>query len=250
MTDPTIQTEHRFNHLIASAGQKRRAWSSNTAVVSLVIHSALIAGVAYATVRAPEQAAIVPDVTYVELQPEKKIEEEKPEPAAPEEEPAPVAVTQAITPPEETPLEIPDVDLSQSPVSAADHSGEGVVGDVVEGVPTEDVAPNAEIFAYTLAELDDIPRLRNGAQMTRVFERLYPRLLQDAGIGGTVMLEFVIEADGLIDMESVKVLDSSHDQLSSATIDAIESFRFNPGRYRGEPVRVLIQMPITWKAPD
>ena len=48
-------------------------------------------------------------------------------------------------------------------------------------------------------------------------------------------------------MASVKVLESSHEQLSEASVKAIERFRFRPGRYKGENVRVLIQMPITWQ---
>ena len=78
-------------------------------------------------------------------------------------------------------------------------------------------------------------------------ERLYPRLLQDAGIGGTVVMQFVIEPDGTVDMSSAKVLESSNEQLSEASMKAIERFRFRPGRYKGENVRVLIQMPITWQ---
>jgi protein TonB len=108
-------------------------------------------------------------------------------------------------------------------------------------------APPAADFAYELAVLDKQPSLSNKGTIASVMERLYPRLLQDAGIGGTVQLQFVIEPDGSVDMSSVKVIDSSNDQLSEASIKAVEKFKFKPGVYKGAPVRVLIQMPITWQ---
>ena len=91
------------------------------------------------------------------------------------------------------------------------------------------------------------PSLSNQGTIASVMERLYPRILQDAGIGGTVVMQFVIEPDGTVDMSSVKVIDSPHEQLSDASVKAVERFRFRPGRYKGENVRVLIQMPITWQ---
>ena len=108
-------------------------------------------------------------------------------------------------------------------------------------------APAAGDFAYELAVLERQPALSNTRTIASVMERLYPRILQDAGIGGTVVVQFVIEPDGTVDMSSVKVIDSPHEQLSDASVRAVERFRFRPGRYQGENVRVLIQMPITWQ---
>lgn len=196
MTDPTTQVEQRFDHLIASAPQKRRAWSSNTAIVSLVIHSVLIAGAAYATVRAPDQQRSERPITFIELEPERVVEEARPEENARQAGPSPEARTETVTPPEETPLVIPEIDFTEPAISANTFSGEGTIDVIAEGVAGEGDAKPAEVFAYTVAELNEIPRLRNQLQMTSVFERLYPRILQDAGIGGTVWLEFVIEADG------------------------------------------------------
>ena len=105
----------------------------------------------------------------------------------------------------------------------------------------------APSFAYEVAVLDRVPELSNRGEIATIMERLYPRLLQDAGIGGTVVMQFVIEPDGTVDMSSAKVLESSNEQLSEASMKAIERFRFRPGRYKGENVRVLIQMPITWQ---
>ena len=162
---------------------------------------------------------------------------------APEAAPAPPA-----PPPEEPPPAIPEVDLSAPPVSAEDFSGVGTLGGVADGIPAAEAPKEPEPeFAYSVAELDRKPELTNSSTIVGVMERLYPRILQDAGIGGTVTMQFVIEPDGTVDMTSVKVIDSPHDQLSEASVKAVERFRFRPGRYKNEPVRVLIQMPITWQ---
>jgi TonB family protein len=109
---------------------------------------------------------------------------------------------------------------------------------------TPDDAPD---FAYEVAVLERVPTLANRSEIAGIMEALYPRLLQDAGIGGTVVTQFVIQADGTIDMASLKVLESSNEELSNATRHALERFKFTPGLYKGAPVRVLIQMPVTWQ---
>ena len=106
--------------------------------------------------------------------------------------------------------------------------------------------PASSDNAYELALLSRQPELANRGSIGSVMERLYPRDLQDAGIGGTVVMQFVIEPDGKVDMSSARVLDSDNEKLSEATLKAVERFRFRPGQYRGENVRVLLRMPVTW----
>ncbi len=96
-------------------------------------------------------------------------------------------------------------------------------------------------------ELDSPPVLINVNQVQSTLQRLYPRMLQDAGIEGTVVMQFVITETGEVDPTTVKVISATHDQFASASEKAVERFRFRPGKYKGESVRVLIQMPITWQ---
>jgi TonB family protein len=78
--------------------------------------------------------------------------------------------------------------------------------------------------------------------------RLYPRLLLQAGISGTTMLRFVIQPDGSVDLASITVVSTSNEDFANASKAAVETFRFQPGMFRGEAVRTLIQMPINWQA--
>jgi len=62
-----------------------------------------------------------------------------------------------------------------------------------------------------------------------------------------VLVQFVINSEGKVEPATVKVVQTSHEQFAKATQEAVERFRFRPGRYQGRPVPVLIQIPITWK---
>ena len=116
-----------------------------------------------------------------------------------------------------------------------------------QGVRGDTVPDGIGGFAYEVQELERAPELSNKGSIGSIMERLYPRLLQDAGVGGTVVSQFVIEADGTVNMRTLKVLESSNAQLTDATKLAVERFRFRPGWVGERYVRTLITMPITWQ---
>lgn len=242
-----------FSKLIASGPQKRRTWTPGAVSVSVIVHGLLLAGAVYASVQPPAaEDPVEEEVTFLEIE-----EPEAPEPPqAPEPPPtAPVVPPppqgfQELIPPVDPPSVIPLVDDAQPAVNLADFSGVGVAGGTADGVAggTPQNTARDSSFAYEVAVLDSPPRLSNARQIQGVMTRLYPRLLQDAGIGGTVTMQFVIEPDGTVDESSVRVVSSTHEQFSEATIQAVERFEFVPGRFQGQPVRVLIQMPVSWQA--
>jgi hypothetical protein len=43
-------------------------------------------------------------------------------------------------------------------------------------------------------------------------------------------------------------VESSNERFNDPTTEVINRMRFSPGRYKGNPVRVLIQIPIGWQA--
>jgi TonB family protein len=108
--------------------------------------------------------------------------------------------------------------------------------------------PQGTSRVYEPQQLDRRPRLNNAATVAEVMERLYPRELREAGIGGTVIVEFTIERDGIVNPASVSVVESPRDELSQVTLQALERFRFSPGQIDGVDVRVRIGMPIHWRS--
>ena len=147
----------------------------------------------------------------------------------PEEPTPPVAVIQ--TPPGEpaTPPPPPE----EAPQTAREAPAE--------------VAPDDPETTYESHALDRQPELRNVAQIRAMMEQLYPRPLQDAGVGGNAVLQFVVEADGVVEAGSISVVESTNPQLASASAEVAEHFRFRPGMYDGRAVRTMVKMPITWQ---
>lgn len=249
-----------FNKLVASGGRRRSQWTPTTIVTSVVVHGLLLAGAVAASVNAGMQEETEEElVEFFEIPEEAPPEPEAPPPPpetpppAPETPPPPQGF-QELIPPIDPPTVIPEIDNSLPDVDPADFSGVGQAGGVAEGVaggtPQPAVLTPADSgFAYEAAVLSRQPELRNGAQIQSVMQRLYPRMLQDAGIGGRVILEFVIEADGTVDKSSVKVVESSHDQFGDVSTQVVERFRFRPGIYQNREVRVLVRMPVTWQPP-
>lgn len=245
-----------FNKLVASGTRRRSGWSPTTIGLSIGIHALLLAGAVYASVAAPGAVAEEEElVTFVDIPDQAAPEPEAPPPPPPVVEPAatppPPQGFQELIPPLEAPAVIPDIDNSLPAVNAEDFSGLGQAGGTTSGVeggtPQDLAAVDSANHAYETTVLQRQPELRNLSQVRSYMERNYPRSMQDAGIGGTVELQFVVEADGTVDGRTVKVLQASHQQFETVSRQVVERFRFRPGIYRDQEVRVLVRMPITWQ---
>ena len=117
---------------------------------SFAIHTAIIAGIVYATLHAaPRDDRVRIDTTVVLLAPQ-----ERQKPA----EPAPVLVDalkgfQTVVVPAQIPTVIPPVDLQQR-FDPKDYTGTGVEGGRASGVPTD----GSEVYAEAIVEEKQIGR--------------------------------------------------------------------------------------------
>ncbi len=73
----------------------------------------------------------------------------------------------------------------------------------------------------------------------------YPESAKTAGLQGNVVLKMLIGGDGRV--QEVKVLKSDSPELEAAAIDAAKQFVFTPAEKDGEPVRVWLAVPFTFK---
>ena len=90
------------------------------------------------------------------------------------------------------------------------------------------------------------PDLSNEREVQRAMEREYPPILREAGIGGTVNVQFFIDAEGVV--QRVLVAEpSGHEALDSAALRVARVFRFNPARDDDEPIPVWIAIPLTFQ---
>lgn len=111
-------------------------------------------------------------------------------------------------------------------------------------------AANAQAGGTVVAveDLTDPPALASARQAANLIQESYPSRLQRRGIGGDVVLEFVVNADGKVDDNTVEVVSASISGLGDAAKSVINRIRFTPGKVNGQPVRTQIQFPIQYRA--
>ena len=72
----------------------------------------------------------------------------------------------------------------------------------------------------------------------------YPVQLRVKGVGGRVLVQCIVDTIGIVEPNSVKILQSPDTAFSRATIEALLQARFTPARVKGKAVRVLVDVPI------
>jgi len=109
-------------------------------------------------------------------------------------------------------------------------------------------APRREIWVappergvFVQAAVDDLPEQVSCPSLR------YPPTMRQAGIEGSVLLQFVVETDGRVKPETVETIQSTHELFEAPAEATIALCLFRPGRVRGVLVRVLVQMPVEFK---
>jgi TonB family protein len=75
----------------------------------------------------------------------------------------------------------------------------------------------------------------------------YPDSLQRAGIEGTVMAQFVVDTSGRVEMESVKLLESSHLRFTESVLAALPRMLFRPAVLNGQKARQVVEVPFRFR---
>ena len=76
----------------------------------------------------------------------------------------------------------------------------------------------------------------------------YPAEAIEAGIGGTVLIKFIIGTDGSIEPSTLEIMRSPHEILSSEVIRVMKlSPRWEPGRNDGKAVRTTHMVPVSFR---
>ena len=104
-----------------------------------------------------------------------------------------------------------------------------------------------EDVIFTVVE--DQPQFPGGEEARQRFleENLrYPQMAREAGIQGTVFVTFVVETDGSVtDVQVLRGIGGGCDQEAVRVVEMMP--RWEPGRQRGQPVRVQFNMPIRFR---
>lgn len=111
--------------------------------------------------------------------------------------------------------------------------------------PAVDALADFEPFhvEYTL------PALLNTEEVTALIRGQYPPRLAEQGIGGETTLWLWLDERGLV-VRSVVSRSSGHLALDSVAGTVANRMRFRAARNRDDPVRVIVQIPVSFRIPD
>ena len=231
-----------FNQLLESKAKKQKM--AGGTVVSIVLHTVLIAGAVYATAKAgtKDEKAKAEKIQFVEMK--KEVPKPKDEPPPPKEvvvKPPPPKGFQVLRAPVKIDIKIPEIDLSKAVTNENDFSGKGVKGGTGSGVVGGVANTNQTYFEFQVEKpaemLQDSPKPK------------YPSVLESSGIAGEVQAQFVVRNDGKADMDSFKVLKSTNELFTQAVKNVLPRMKFSPAMIGGKPVNQLVQQSFQFAVP-
>ncbi|PYO09868.1 MAG: hypothetical protein DMD30_04625 [Gemmatimonadetes bacterium] len=170
-------------------------------------------------------------------------------PQLPKEAPlAPPKGFKVLAPPVNVPTKLPSIDLSKALTNENDFSGKGVAGGSSNGVKggtgkEGDMGKSAGVKA-----VDD--HVYTESQVEKAVEKIggeapeYPPGLKDAGVEGTVLVQFVVNERGRYEPGTLNVLNSSNSGFTAAVKDALPRMKFSAAQIGGKKVQQLVQMPF------
>ncbi|HKP75981.1 MAG TPA: TonB family protein [Longimicrobiaceae bacterium] len=237
--------------------RKRRIWSARTVAISIGAHALVLVAVVVAAADAgptPERVVDIDIGRVHEKAPQQEVKRTPP----PEPNHAQVVKGRTLVLPTPTtvPTHIEPPRADDTPASPSDYSGEGPEGNVIgtpdpgpQPPPAADPQPlpdyRTDVIPGEYAEVQ--PQLASPREAQRLLERNYPPILRDAGVSGHTTVVLVIDKEGKVEPGSVEVRESTHDAFRDAAVRAAERFRFRPARVHGQPVAVVISIPIDWQ---
>lgn len=93
--------------------------------------------------------------------------------------------------------------------------------------------------------VENMPEMVGGQQALYSVLR-YPDIARRAGIEGRVIIQFIVDEQGIVRDPRV-VRSAGGGGLDEAAIEAIQRVRFTPGMQRGRPVRVQMTQPVIFR---
>jgi len=90
------------------------------------------------------------------------------------------------------------------------------------------------------------PRLKNGRDIQKLLQRLYPSMLREAGISGEVTLWVFVDESGKAAKSQVQK-SSGYPAFDNAATQIVDQMQFSPAMNRDKPVGVWVAQRIDFK---
>jgi protein TonB len=255
---PTIERagdeQPNFRLALMASQPGHDAFGAGSAGLSLALHAIVLTGLVWATLHVrPAQNTAEEAVTLIQLAPEAP---PPPPPPPMETAPPPASTTpvtdiargfQTLAAPTIVPPDIPPPS-TVAYTSEADFSGEGVEGGRANGtaatkiVKSDDVGAAPTFTPYTVA-----PELRNREEVSVALVKMYPKILKESGIGGSVLVWLFIDETGAVRKSVVKE-SSKYPALDDAALRVAGMMLFTPALNRDRKVQVWVSLPINFSS--
>jgi protein TonB len=231
-----------LNQLLESRARRERRPGGTAASIAMhaLILAALIRATANATVPHFEKPAEVPvQITPVDIPPTPVPPKSIPDQAldAVRGLQPPDIAAPTLIPPIDIPTALPDIDYAKAPTRLEDFaSGRRRQLGGVEG-GTGNAPKGGDVYAEW--EVERPAAMRPGSRGPE-----YPSVLREAGVEGSVVVQFVVDTLGRAELGSISVVRSDHAFFSSAVKRALESMRFIPAEVGGRKVPQRVMQPF------
>lgn len=226
----------------------RRQRSLGGTVFSAALHAAVIGGTLVATGMSAERPARATprneDLVY--LQPRERHDPVTPParaprvvaPVQPAVTPPPLPPTNVVIDPSVVPTTLPAIDQPLgAPFDSTARATNGVATGTDVGSPQGTGDSGAPLSA--LAVDREVVVLRGAVPR-------YPSLLANAGVEGTIVLQFVVDTLGRVEPASVEVVRADQRLFVESVRDALSRTRFVPAEAAGRKVRQLVEQSFTF----
>lgn len=267
-----VRERRLFEFLVSSRPQLGWRGGAAAAAASLAAHGAIVVAVVLATLLTAEKASTDPPSESVSLETIEAgapvvasgalavLPDARPGTAARTSAPAPADVREGterllrnLKPPTVTPedIPVPSPEVLQASLRISEYDGIGqdsmlsaamIFADHHERTAEEleDGPPSPEATPYTQG-----PELTNGPQMAKLLSRNYPRGLQEDGIGGRVLIWFLVDEYGYARRWLLKS-SSGYRALDRAALKVASLMRFRPAINYDRHVAVWVVLPVTF----
>jgi TonB family protein len=240
---------------VYARGRKRRLWSTKTILVSVGAHVFVFTAAATAAGNKPEATEEpILNVTYTDIAAERRV---KPPPPPPPSVPTPQRPEfgdhRRIEHVTVIPTELPEIDPrahfdSSEYNRPGEQPGEVIVDNPPQPVePVDPGSPAGGDGPLGVDMVEERPSLVNRAESERLLRRYYPSLLRETGIAGRTMVMMIIDEQGRVEPGSVTVQETTNEAFREPAVRVAEKMRFRPAKLDGEPVPVIIAIPIEWR---
>jgi TonB family protein len=111
-----------------------------------------------------------------------------------------------------------------------------VVSTSVSAQAASETGPNQGQAAYFEFQVDKPVLQRPGNPMAQ-----FPNEMRSRGRGGDVVVQYVVDTTGRVDMSSIEILKSTDGAFTSSVKTVLSELRFFPAETAGRRVRQMVQ---------